>query len=199
MHDSSAERAVIFAEAHPLARRLADAVAEDAGPLLVVGDGRGRNSRALERAGRRVVAIPDEQTFTQLSSASRSFAGALSTHAYLHGNTAKIRLGIAELVRVLLPGAPAFLTLGSIHDVRYGFGDQLDPNTFAPGDGPEIGIPHAYFDRDGVVDLMRPLSIVSLEEIEVDEIVGRWAHLDQEPPGKIHWFVEARAPALART
>ncbi|MBV8150665.1 MAG: hypothetical protein JO101_07410 [Candidatus Eremiobacteraeota bacterium] len=195
MAESSADRtAAILIDAHPLARRLADTVPADAGPIIVVGDGRGRNSRALEQAGWRTVAIPDDRPYTQLGVPARSFAAGLSTHAYLHGNTAKIRLGIAELARVLRAGAPAYLTLGSIRDVRYGFGDPLDENTFAPGNGAEAGIPHAFFDRDGAIDVLRPLTLVSLEEVEVDDVVGKWAHLDEEPPGKVHWFVAARRP-----
>jgi hypothetical protein len=190
---SSSERtAGTFAEAHPLAQRLFVCLEGGHGPVIVVGDGRGRNSQALRAAGLEVVAIPDEAPYTQLPAKTRTFAGALSTHAYLHGITSKIRQGVAELARVLQPGAPALLTFGSIQDVRYGFGDRLDAHTFAPGDGPEQGVPHAYFDRDGVVELLRSFTVASLEEVLVDDIVGKWAHLEGEPPGKIHWFVEAR-------
>jgi len=189
---SSPATAGTFQNPHPLAQRLYERVGKGSGPIVVIGDGRGRNSRALEDAGLSVVAIPDEAPYTQLAFPPRHFAGALSTHAYLHGIAAKIRLGIAELARVLQAGAPAFLTFGSIGDVRYGFGEPLDVQTFAPGDGPERGVPHAYFDRDGILELMRPFVIVSMDEVNVDAIVGKWAHLEDEPPGKVHWFVEAK-------
>lgn len=175
-----------------MAQRLSERLTDGAGPVLVIGDGSGRNSRALRAAGLEVVTIPDEAPYTQLPARTATYAGALSTHAYLHGVASKIRQGIAELARVLQPGAPLFLTFGSIQDVRYGFGDRLDDRTFAPGEGPEQGVPHAYFDRDGVVEMMRPFTIVSIEEVTVDDIVGKWAHLGGEPPGKVHWFVEAR-------
>jgi hypothetical protein len=191
---SSPRAAGTFQNAHPLAQRLYESAAKGSGPIVVVGDGRGRNSRALGEAGLTVVAIPDEAPYTQLAFPPRHFAGALSTHAYLHGTAAKIRLGLAELARVLQSGAPAFLTFGSIPDVRFGFGDALDAQTFAPGDGPEQGVPHAYFDRDTVTEALRPFTIVSLEEVNVDEIVGKWAHLEDEPPGKVHWFAEVRRP-----
>lgn len=181
-----------FQNAHPLAQRLYESVAKGSDPIVIVGDGSGRNSRALHEAGLHVVSIPDEASYTQLAFPPRHFAAALSTHAYLHGTASKIRLGIAELARVLRLDAPAFLTFGSIQDVRYGFGEMLDPQTFAPGEGPEKGVPHAYFDRDGILDVLRPFKIVSLDEITVDAIVGKWAHLEDEPPGKVHWFVEAR-------
>ena len=196
MADASSSPATVgtFQNAHPLAQRLYERIGKGSKPIVVVGDGGGRNSRALREAGLSVVAIPDETPYTQLAYPARHFAGALSTHAYLHGATSKIRLGVAELARVLEGGAPAFLTFGSIRDVRYGFGDALDPHTFAPGDGPEQGVPHGYFDRDGILEVLRPLVIVSLEEVNVDTIVGKWAHLEDEPPGKVHWFVEARKP-----
>jgi len=188
---SSPPTAGIFLEAHPLALRLFERLRGTTGPVIVVGDGRGRNSRALRSAGLVVIAIPDEAPYTQLASPPRSFTGALSTHAYLHGTASKIRSGIAELARVLQPGAPAFLTFGSIKDVRFGYGEQLDVQSFAPGDGPEKGIPHAYFDRDGLLEAIAQFEIVSAEEVNVDDIIGKWAHLEDEPPGKVHWFVEA--------
>ena len=188
---SSPRTAATFHEAHPLALRLFERLRGSNGPVIVVGDGRGRNSRALRAAGVVVVAIPDEAAYTQLPNAPRSFAGALSTHAYLHGTAPKIRAGVAELARVLQPGAPAFLTFGSIQDVRYGYGEQLDAQSFAPGDGPERGVPHAYFDRGGLLEILTPFKVISAEETAVDEIIGKWAHLEGEPPGKVHWFVEA--------
>lgn len=148
----------------------------------------------MREAGLTVVAVPDETPYTQLGGAGNAYEGALSTHAYLHGTSSKIRSGIAELARVLRVGAPAFLTFGSIQDVRYGFGDRIDVHTFAPGDGPEAGVPHAYFDRDGMLEVLRPLTVVSLEEVAVDDIVGKWAHLDDEPRGKMHWFAEVTKP-----
>jgi hypothetical protein len=163
-----------------------------AGPVLEVGSGRGRNTRALAGAGLDVVATDDAVPYTQLPQAAASMAAALATHAYLHGPTAKLRAGIAELARVLRPRAPAFFTLGSIADVNYGFGTQIDEHTFAPGDGPEAGIPHVYLDRPAVLELLRAFTIDSLEDVDVDEIVGTWAHADDEPPGKRHWFVRAR-------
>jgi hypothetical protein len=30
------------------------------------------------------------------------------------------------------------------------------------------------------------------EEADVDEIVGRWAHAENDVAGRVHWFVRAR-------
>ena len=58
-------------------------------------------------------------------------------------------------------------------------------------DGMEAGL--CAFDRDGVIELMLGCTLESMEEVDVDEIVGRWAHADDdEIAGRVHWFVVAR-------
>ncbi|HTW85261.1 MAG TPA: hypothetical protein VMD91_14420 [Candidatus Sulfotelmatobacter sp.] len=179
---------------HPLAARLITALHEhplDA-PVIEIGIGSGRNNRALVRAGVQVVGVPDQTPYTQLPGGRANYGAALATHAYLHGETDKVRQGLAELRRVLKPGSRVYLTFGSIRDARYGLGIPHDERTFAPGEGEEAGIPHAYFDRHGVLELLerggfRPRS---LEEVEVDDVVGSWAHPDGSD-GRVHWFVEA--------
>jgi hypothetical protein len=180
--------------AHPLAGRLLALARERpfAGPVIEVGTGSGRNTRALVEAGVPLVSVPDDVLYTQLPGNRELFGAALSTHAYLHGTAAKVRAGFGELRRVLLPGAPVFVTLGSFRDARYGLGVPLDERTFAPGDGDEAGIPHAYFDRDGVEEMLHGLfRIDQAEEVEVDDVVGRWAHPDDDIAGRVHWFVRA--------
>ena len=182
--------------AHPLAERLVASAAERPldGPVIEVGTGSGRNTRALVEANIPVVEVPDGTPYTQLPGPRESYGAALATHAYLHGASDKLRAGIAELRRVLKPRAPVFITLGSFRDVRYGLGIPVDERTFAPGEGDEVGIPHAYFDRDGVIELLAGYDIESMEEVDVDDIVGRWAHED-DVGGRVHWFVTARRKA----
>ena len=183
--------------AHPLTGNLVAYAAERNldGPVIEVGTGSGRNTRALVAAGIPVVGVPDAVPYTQLPGTRDNYGAALSTHAYLHGATDKLRVGLAELRRVLRPGAPVFITLGSIRDARYGLGIPVDERTFAAGEGDEAGIPHAYFDRDGVVELLAGFTIDALDEVDVDAIVGRWAHADDDVAGRVHWFVTARTPA----
>ncbi len=178
---------------HPLAERLARRLQGGAlpGPLIEIAPGSGRNTRALERAGFQVVSVPDAVTYTQLPGRNGGYAGAISTHGYLHGNLAKLRAGFAELKRVLAPGAPVALVLGSMNDARFGFGLQVDDVTFAAGDGPEAGVPHAFLDRDGVLEVLSGFAIDRLDEVDADETVGRWAHSEDDPGGRRHWFVEA--------
>lgn len=181
--------------AHPLARQLLALIADRplGGPVIEVGTGSGRNTRALVDAGVQVVSVPDDVLYTQLPGTHETYNAALSTHGYLHGTTAKLRAGFAELRRVLRPGAPIFITLGSIADARYGLGIPFDERSFAPGEGEEVGIPHAYFDRDGVNEVLEGFfTIEEAEEVDVDEIVGRWAHAENDVTGRVHWFVRAR-------
>jgi hypothetical protein len=139
-----------------------------------------------------VLSVPESTPYTQLPGGRDSYGAALSTHGYLHGATDKVRAGFAELRRVLRAGSPVYVTLGSIKDARYGLGVPIDERTFAPGDGDEAGIPHAYFDRDGVIEVLFGFDVESMEEVEVDEIIGRWAHPNDEIAGRVHWFVVAR-------
>ncbi len=180
--------------AHPLAEALIGLARRRPfdGPVIEVGTGSGRNTRALVEAGIPNVSVPDDTPYTQLPGTRDHYGAALSSHAYLHGASAKLRAGIAELRRVLRPDAPVFITVGSFKDARYGLGIPFDERSFAPGDGDEAGIPHAYFDRDGVVELLFGFAIESMEEVEVDDIVGRWAHGDDGVAGRVHWFVRAR-------
>lgn len=181
-------------DAHPLADTLAKIYRERklAGPILEIAGGNGRNTRRLVSAGFTVLTTQDDEPYTQLPGGRGTFAAALSTHAYLHGAVAKLRLGLAELRRALAPDAPIAITLGSIRDARFGYGEAFDENTYAPGDGDEVGIPHAYFDRDGATELLKTgFTLDSLEERNVDAIVGRWAH--DEPIEMWHWFVIARS------
>lgn len=178
---------------HPLAVRLIDhcAAKDISGTILEVGSGRGRNTRALREAGLDVTALSDDQPYTQLPGNRNAYAAALSSHAYLHGSSDKVRIGMADLRRVLKTGGYVFLTLGSISDARFGLGIPHDEHTYAPGDGPEKGIPHAYFERGAIPELLRGFAIEELEEVDVDQIVGRWAH-DPAETGMRHWFVVAR-------
>ena len=180
--------------AHPLAGRLIALVSGRplAAPVIEVGSGAGRNTVALVDAAVPVVSVPDDVPYTQLPGSRENYGAALSTHAYLHGTFDKLRAGLAELRRVLRPNAPALITLGSIRDARYGLGIPFDERSFAPGDGDEAGIPHAYFDRDGILELLRGFFVADeLEEVDVDAIVGRWAHRDDTLSGRVHWFLRA--------
>jgi SAM-dependent methyltransferase len=182
------------------------------GPIIVLGSGSGRNFPPLLGAGLTLTAVDDDpersalarrrfadrsgitwvaSSYAQLPHAPGGYGAALSTHALLHGTRAKAKSIFAEIFRVLRPGAPLFVTLGSIHDARYGVGEAIDVSSFAPVSGEEQGVPHVFFEEDGVRDLARRFAVESLEEVDADTFVGRWAH-GSEAAGRRHWFLVAR-------
>ena len=179
-------------QAHPLVKRLIAAVGAGA-PVLEIGAGSGRNTAALRAAGCEVSALADGACRAPLPYAGAQFSAALSTHGLFHGRPPEVRALCAEIARVLCAQAPFYFTLTAREDARYGLGERVDEDTFAPLEGPEAGVPHAYFSREAVRALIADrFTLESLELVAVDAIVGRWAHGADEPPGKVHWFVLAR-------
>lgn len=172
--------------AHPLAYDLIGRLGEaHGGPVLEIGAGSGRNTRALRAAGLTVDAIEPSEAMP----ARRDYAAALSTHALLHGTPDDIARMLAEIREHLAPSAPLFATFGSAADARYGVGRRIDANTFAPDEGEERGVAHAFFrEHDLRAMLSAGFTIESLEEHGVDDIVGTWAHA--RPTGSVHWFAK---------
>ncbi len=168
---------------HPLTLELIERLrARPGAPVLEVGAGSGRNTRALVAAGLRVSTLP----------ADGPCAAALTTHALLHGTPASLGLALAMIVDALEPGAPLFATFGSTGDARYGTGTQIEPYVYAAEDGDERGVAHAYFDATRLREVLAPhFAIESMLEVKVDEIVGTWAHATAPLRGAMHWFVVA--------
>ena len=163
---------------HPLCLALIERLRERPGAAIFeIGAGSGRNTRALEAAG---FAVND---------GVGPFAGALSTHALLHGTPDDIREQLAVIARALEPGAPFYVTFGSVHDARYGEGTTLAPFTFAPTEGDEIGVAHAFFDESRLRALLDEHWIVEdLHEHNVDDVAGTWAHEQRPLHNSVHWF-----------
>ncbi len=168
---------------HPLALALIDRLqARPRAVVLEVGSGSGRNTRALRDAGFRVIGFDDSVTA----------AAALTTHALLHGTPRSISGLLGQIAERVEPGAALFATLGSVRDARYGHGRFVEDHVYAPQDGDERGVAHAYFDEMRVRDLLKAdWMLESLDEIRVDEIAGSWAHEKQPLHGAVHWFVVA--------
>lgn len=200
--------------AHPLARYLAESLAKRERPtrILLLGIGSGRSVPVLLNAGAHVEAL--EEHAQRAREARHRFAGdprlrvtdgpyggpypidgtfdaALSTHALLHGSPAAVAASIAALRERLAVGALLFTTLGSKSDRRFGAGTRIATDSFAPSDGAEAGVPHAYFDEDGVRALLRGFSLSALAENDASRSAGRWAHSEDEAAGTVHWFVRA--------
>jgi hypothetical protein len=167
------------------------------GRILDFASGSGRNREALEHAGFTVVTVEDH---TALSSApfagiTQGFVAAISTHGLLHGVPSTIVANVRSIVELLDRRGLLYATFGSTHDARFGNGLRIDASTFAPTDGEEHGVAHAYFDRATLRSVLEPyLQIESLDEHGIDAIAGKWAHRARPLTGGMHWFVIARKP-----
>lgn len=185
-----------MSSAHPLAERLIERLQSQRNiRILDFATGIGRNAEALRRAGFTVVTLSDDDAASDLplGEAPERFGAVLSTHGLLHGRAASIASRLRSISEHIERRGWLFATFGSTGDARYGRGEQIDESTFAPIDGDERGVAHAYFDRAQLRALLEPsLELESLEEHSVDGIAGRWAHSQWPLEGAAHWFVIAR-------
>jgi hypothetical protein len=158
--------------------------------VLLVGVGSGRHIPPLLEAGFRVDAL-DEPTLRAVVDGEPLFGefdGAISTHALLHGTPDAIAAALGAIGARLQAGAPFHLTLGSTADPRFGTGTRIDDATWAAFTGPEAGVPHAYFDEDGVRRLLADWDVLDLERRSAAQTAGRWAHQPDELATIVHWF-----------
>jgi hypothetical protein len=182
---------------HPLAQQLIERLHRDGreGPILDFAAGSGRNTNALRQAGFEVVSIPDSAAHGEvpLGESDGPFAAAISTHGFLHGTRASIEHRLASVANVIPGGGLLYATFGSTNDARFGRGTRIDEFTYAPLEGDEIGVAHAYYDRIGLeCSLSKEFVIESLEERGVDEVAGSWAHRARPLSRAVHWFAALR-------
>jgi SAM-dependent methyltransferase len=199
---------------HPFASELADVLRGAAAPrVLLLGFGNGRNLPPFTRAGIRVDTVEEdaararyaaERTAAQpLVRVARcrfvgpypyagGFDGALSTSAFLHGSPATVDAALAAVAARLRPNAPFYATFGSTRDPRFGRGVRIDAATYAAADGPESGVPHAFFDEARLRERLGAFVDLDLREGSAAETAGRWAHAPDDAAEIRHWFVRAR-------
>jgi SAM-dependent methyltransferase len=181
---------------HPLARKLIAALGGTGARVVDLASGSGRNTRALRAAGLDVLSIDDAAaaSLTGPTLSGGPYRAIVSTHGLLHGTPASIGALVATIARSLEPGGLLFATFGSIRDARSGSGEEIEPFVYAPLDGDERGVPHAFFDERRLRDLIEPVFVTeSIEEWNADAIAGSWAHARKPLEGSVHWFVQARA------
>ena len=174
---------------HPLAVRLA-AAQRIGDRVLVIGPGRGRSLTVLANAGLIVETAQDGDAL--LDEHPGPFAAMLSTHALLHGTPATLAARCARILERLEDGGRLYATFGSTRDPRCGAGTPVDGG-WAPSDGDEAGVVHAYFDRPALEAVLAGFVLLAASEHDVRDIVGRWAHApDAALRPSLHWFVEAQ-------
>ncbi len=164
--------------------------------ILDLGSGSGRNAAALVAAGYDVLSVPDAARY---EAPPGLFDGAVASHALLHGTSAVVAANLRAVAASLAQNAPLCAAFGSVRDARFGCGKRIDDSTFAPTDGDEAGVPHAFFEEATLLALVaRDFEIETIEERNVDRIAGAWAHAQAPLAGAVHWFVIAHATRRAK-
>ncbi len=92
-----------------------------------------------------------------------SLDAVLSTQVIHHALMEGVRLAISEIHRVLVPGGLAFVTVSGRKDAGVEF-DEIEPGTFVPLMGPEVGLPHHIF---SVAELRAEFSDFDLMEVSI--------------------------------
>jgi SAM-dependent methyltransferase len=110
----------------------------------------------------------------------------IAYHVVFHTNRAGLEQVIAEIRRVLRPGAEALITFNSVRNASFMRQSNriLEPHTVVPTEGHEAGIPHHHVDESEIRDLLPAFELLRfnhLEEIWADH--SSW-----------HYFVLARRP-----
>ena len=187
--------AAVVSVPHPLAQRLIERLQARSGALVLdFATGSGRNARALAEAGFAVVCVSDAEAASDdpLRGVQGPFAATLSTHGLLHGTAEAIQSRLTTIAERLDRGGLLYASLGSSADARFGQGRRIDERTFAPLDGDERGVPHAFFDEHALRALLEAdFTLESLEHRAVDDVAGSWAHRERPLRGAAHWFVTA--------
>ena len=150
---------------------------------------------ALRAAGFNVATVDDDAADRNdaLRESFGPFAAIVSTHGLLHGTERDIARRIETLAARLEEGGLLYATFGSVRDARFGRGLRIGPATFAPLDGDERDVPHTYFTRERLEQLLRRhFEVERLEESSVDAVAGSWAHRTRPLTGAVHWLAISR-------
>ncbi|MFH1864947.1 MAG: class I SAM-dependent methyltransferase [Candidatus Eisenbacteria bacterium] len=121
-----------------------------------------------------------------------TFHGAVSWDS-LHHNTLGNILAALHVVRERLEfGGLLLTTLKSTRADWFGMGTEIEPGTFAHDSGREAGVPHHYFDEDGVRSAFAGWELLSLVELRCDYLERPQDGPDANPFRYTAWGVLAR-------
>jgi tellurite methyltransferase len=107
-----------------------------------------------------------------------SFDFVLAWNVIHHGTLGDVGRRLAEIWRVLKPGALYQGTMLPTRNINYGRGRLVAPDTFVV-DGSERGHPHFYCDAATLVALFAGFELLSLKQRQ------------QRKPGSWHWHIIA--------
>lgn len=136
----------------------------------------------------RIIAVDEEALYDALPLPDGCIDLLLATHALQHGRLETLVARLAEWARLCRRGAAIAFALASTADARFGQGELVAWQCYAPIAGEEQGVPHLYLTEEQTRAALAPsFTIDSLEEVDADRTVGRWAHA--APRGMRHFFV----------
>lgn len=100
-----------------------------------------------------------------------NFHGAISWDALHHNSIKNITNAVNNVYENLFDGGMFMVSLLSTKAGRADLrGKEIEENTFVREDGPEKGVPHHYFNEQGIRDLFKKWKIISLVDISVTYI-----------------------------
>jgi len=115
--------------------------------------------------------------------------GVVSTQVIHHALLDTVRGTAREIHRILRPGGVLFVSVPSGTDPEDTF-LEVEPGTFVPTGGDEMGLPHHIFSPEELASLFPGYTV-----LELDQVGGRiWTLLAIRPPGRRRSANAARRP-----
>jgi len=174
----------ILGGAHPLVVRFAERAG--GGRMLDLGCGTGRHLRLFAERGCEVVgldaspaalrgasdAVPGARLvlgnlFEALPFADGEFSMVVACQSLHHARRRQVDGALAEIARVLARGGWLYIAVPTLRNQGQRFA-QVEPSTFVPLDGPEEGLPHHFFDEEGLRARLRAVDLHPAS-VELDE------------------------------
>ncbi len=95
--------------------------------------------------------------------ADGTFDAAIAVKLLNHNLRELLEATIAELWRVIKPGAELYVTVLNTWDWRYGSGKEVKPDSFVVAEEPEAGILHRFFSEQDLLDWLSASGIARLQ------------------------------------
>jgi SAM-dependent methyltransferase len=128
--------------------------------------------------------------------AAESFDGAISINVLNHAMIGQTQAAIGDVHRVLKPGAPFFFSVIGREDARCGEGEEIEPFTYIHTQGIEAGVPHHYYNKPDVEQLVRPFQrkIIGERRKAYDDKDSLWGN-DPRAKARLnpifhHWLIQ---------
>ncbi|HEX6108280.1 MAG TPA: class I SAM-dependent methyltransferase [Ktedonobacteraceae bacterium] len=180
-----AREGIVFVDPHDDMPHLVELLSQrDASRLLDLGCGTGRHmlyfgargfdmygidsaatgltstQHRLEEAGL-TAHLVQRDIFAALPFADAFFDAIISVQVIHHARLDQIAVLVDEMARILKAGGLLFVTVPHLQNQGTHF-QQIEPGTYIPLDGIEVGLPHHYFTPEELRDLLKAFSILDI-------------------------------------